>query len=344
VTKTEVVEEEGGAQKGFFSTIADTVNPFSSSDEKDDADKKKENGKEESGFLSGLWPFGKDKKEKSKIPEQDTDQLVRSIDRSLKDKGIVKTQKSDPSSQNPQAKGQNPNSAIQNPKSEIENLDIRPPTPNLPQIAEEGPPVITEKVLANIDEGLEKRGKNLDELPPPPEASSKLFVSRPSEPKKKQRNNQNGRTISPATKGLLDSIDKGMKTKGLEVPKAGENARTLEGLEASQPSSIPASQPYVEKKVELTPRVSGEKTPLFDPGDFQAKGSLKEEEKKVQPTPDKPAGSPEGLPADVVKGPPLLSSEEKPAEKKSGDEEKGALDQVRDDLKSLGDALNPLNW
>jgi len=344
VAKTEVVEEEGGVEKGFFRTIADTVNPFSSSDEKDEADKKKENGNEKDGFLSGLWPFGKDKKEKGKILEQDNGQIVSSVDESLKEKGILKTQKSESSSENLQAKGQNP-------KSEIDNLDIRPPAPNLPQVTEEAAPPSADpkKVLADIDKGLDKGGKELGDLPPPPEASSKLFVSRPSAPKKKQANDQNGRTISPTTTGLLGSIDTGLKAKGIEAPKADENARTLGGLEASQPPSIPASQPYVEEKVELNPRVGEENTPLFDAGDFQAKGRLKEEEKKVKPTPDKPADSPEGLPASLVKGPPPPPSEEKPSEttsadKKSVDEEKGVLDQVTEEMKSLSDLLNPLTW
>jgi outer membrane protein assembly factor BamD len=320
VAKTEVVEEEGGVEKGFFRSIADTINPFSSSEDETDknkADGKKENGKEEDGFFSSLWPFGTDKKENGKILEQDNGQLVRGVDESLKEKGIHKTQNS--------------------------------PAPNLPQVTLEPPSADPKKVLADIDKGLEKGGKELGDLPPPPEASSKLFVSRPSAPKKKPANDQNGRKTSPTTAGLLDSIDKGLKTKGIEAPKADENARTLGGLEASQPASIPASQPYVEEKVELTPRVGGENTPLFDAGDFQAKGRLEEEEKKVKPTPDKSEDSPEGLPASLVKGPPPLPSEKKPAEKRPADkkfedEEKGSLDQVTEDLKALSDLLNPLNW
>ena len=343
--KQRSLRRRGGVEKGFFRTIADTVNPFSSSDDETDknkADGKKENGKEEDGFFSGLWPFGADKKEKGKILEQDNGQLVNSVDESLKEQGVLKTKYSESGKQNPQGKGQNS-------KSEIENLDIRAPAPNLPQVTLESPSADPKKVLADIDKGLDKGGKELADLPPPPEASSKLFVSRPSAPKKKQANDQNGRTISPTTTGLLGSIDEGLKAKGIEAPKADENARTLGGLEASQPSSIPASQPYVEEKIELTPRVSEENTPLFDAGDFQAKGRLKEEEKKVKPTPDKPADSPEGLPASLVKGPPPFPSEEKPAEttsadKKSGDKEKGALDQVTEDLKSLSDIFNPFGW
>ncbi|MFQ5917872.1 MAG: outer membrane protein assembly factor BamD, partial [Candidatus Binatia bacterium] len=112
VAKTEVVEEEGGVQRGFFRRIADTVNPFSSSEEpeqKEDGNKKKENSKKkEGGFFSGLWPFGKDKKGKGKILEQNNDQLVSGVDESLKEKGVLKTQYSESGRQNPQAKGQNP--------------------------------------------------------------------------------------------------------------------------------------------------------------------------------------------------------------------------------------------
>ncbi len=55
------------------------------------------------------------------------------------------------------------------------------------------------------------------------------------------------------------------------------------------------------------------------------------------------------LPKGVVKGPPTHLPKERPAEitsadKKSEDEEKGALDQIKDDLKSLGSILNPFSW
>ncbi len=344
VAKTEVVEEEGGVEKGFFRTIADTVNPFSSSDDETDknkADGKKENGKEEDGFFSGLWPFGADKKEKGKILEQDNGQLVNSVDESLKEQGVLKTKYSESGKQNPQAKGQNP-------KSEIENLDIRAPAPNLPQVTLESPSADPKKVLADIDKGLDKGGKELADLPPPPEASSKLFVSRPSAPKKKQVNDQNGRTISPTTTGLLGSIDEGLKAKGIEAPQP-EPIPTVQPKDDREKVQ-PATRQEKQNKIELTPRVSEENTPLFDAGDFQAKGRLKEEEEKtVKPTPDKPADSPEGLPASLVKGPPPLPSEEKPAEttsadKKSGDKEIGALDQVTEDLKSLSDFFNPFGW
>ncbi len=55
------------------------------------------------------------------------------------------------------------------------------------------------------------------------------------------------------------------------------------------------------------------------------------------------------LPPGVVKGPPSHLPEERPAEitsadKKLEDEEKGAFDQIKDDLRSLGSILNPFSW
>ena len=71
VAKTEVVYEEPGDEKGFLSRVANTLNPFSSSDTgKKKEEKKPESGidllvqqkqaeKEKSnGFFASLWPFG----------------------------------------------------------------------------------------------------------------------------------------------------------------------------------------------------------------------------------------------------------------------------------------------
>jgi len=348
VAKKEVVEEEGGVQRGFFRRIADTVNPFSSSEEKEE--EKKENGKEEGGFLSFLWPFGEGKKEKGKTSEQGDAQLVSKVDESLKKKGILKTQ---------------------NPKSKIESLELRPPASDLSQIKEEPTlsPANPAEVLADIDERLESGGKNLNDLPPAPKVSSKLFAPRPSKSKKKrsaalarERKGQTGGTISPSTSGLLDSIDKGLKRKGMEPPQ-------LEPIPTGQPKDNRerATRPQNPEKVELSPRLSTEKNPLLDAGDYQLKekpGKAGKPGKREGSDTSKQAGLPVGertqtgvqaseplkeLPKGVVKGPPTRLLKERPAEitsadKKSEDEEKGAFDQIKDDLKSLGTILNPFSW
>ena len=340
VAKKEVVTEEGGVQRGFFRRIADTVNPFSSSEGKEEEEEKKENGKEEDGFLSLLWPFGEGKKEKGKTSEQGDAQLVSKVDESLKKKGILKTQ---------------------NPKSEIESPELRPPTSDLPQVTEETTlsSANPAEVLADIDKRLESGGKNLNDLPPPPKVPSKLFAPRPSKSKKKrsaalarERKGQTGGTISPSTSKLLDSIDKGLKRKGMEQPQ-------LEPIPTGQPKGNRerATRPQNQEKVELSPRLSTEKNPLLDAGNYQLKekpGEAGKPGKREGSDASKQAGVRASeplkeLPKGVVKGPPTRLPKERPAEitsadKKSEDEEKGALDQIKDDLKSLGSALNPFSW
>lgn len=348
VAKKEVVTEEGGAQRGFFRRIADTINPFSSSGEKEE--EKKENGKEEGGFLGLLWPFGESKKEKDKTSEQGDAQLLSKVDESLKKKGMLKTQ---------------------NQESKIESPELRPPTSDLPQVTEETTlsSANPAEVLADVDERLESGGKNLNDLPPPPKVSSKLFAPRPSKSKKKRsaamtrgRKGQTEGTTSPSTSRLLDSIDKGLKGKGMEPPQ-------LEPIPTGRPKGNRerAARPQNQEKVELSPRLSTEKNPLLDAGGYQLKekpGEAGKPGKREGSDASKQAGLPvrertqtgvqaseplKELPKGVVKGPPTDLPKERPAEitsadKKSEDEEKGALDQITDDLKSLGSILNPFSW
>jgi len=235
----------------------------------------------------------------------------------------------------------------QNPKSEIESPELRPPTSDLSQIKQEPtqPLANPAEVLGDIDKRLEKGGKELGELPPPPQVSSKLFVTRPSKTKKKRS------TVPPSsTSGLLDSIDKGLGRKGIETFQ-------LEPIPTGQPKGDregvqTATRQEKQEKIELTPRLTEEKNPLLDAGDYQSKERLKKEKgKKVKRTLDKLAESPTGLPAAVVKGPPSLAPE-KPAETRGadrkiedeGEEGKGALDQIKEDLNSIGNLLNPFSW
>jgi len=149
----------------------------------------------------------------------------------------------------------------------------------------------------------------------------------------------------------LDSIDKGLARKGIEPSQ-------LE-LPAAQPEGDRerATRPQNQEKVELSPRLSTEKNPLLDAGNYQLKekpGEAGKPGKREGSDASKQAGVRASeplkeLPKGVVKGPPTRLPNERPAEitsadKKSEDEEKGALDQIKDDLKSLGSALNPFSW
>ena len=325
VAKKEVVTEEGGVQRGFFRRIADTVNPFSSSEGKEEEEEKKENGKEEGGFLSLLWPFGEGKKEKGKTSEQGNGQLVSKVDESLKEKGLA-------------------------PKA---GKLVKPPASDLPEIEEKQPPSNPAEALGYIDERLNKEGKGSSELPPPPQISSKLFGARPSKTKKTKSTalREKKSQTSTSNRGLLDSIDKGMARKGIEPSQ-------LE-LPAAQPEGDRerATRPQNQEKVELSPRLSTEKNPLLDAGNYQLKekpGEAGKPGKREGSDASKQAGVRASeplkeLPKGVVKGPPTRLPNERPAEitsadKKSEDEEKGALDQIKDDLKSLGSILNPFSW
>jgi len=250
----------------------------------------------------------------------------------------------------------------QNQKSEIESPELRPPTSDLPQITKETtlPSANPAEVLAGIDERLESGGKNLNDLPPPPKVSSKLFASRPSKSNKKrsaalarERKGQTEGTTSPSTNRLLDSIDKGLKGKGMEPPQ-------LEPIPTGQPKGNRerATRPQRQEKVELSPRMSTEKNPLLDAGGYQLKeipGEAGKPEKREGSGASKQASvqasEPLQLPKDVLKGAPSLAPE-KPAETRGadkkiedeGEEGKGTFDQIKDELKSLGDALNPFSW
>jgi len=276
-----------------------------------------------------LW-HGREGKKGGNL-KQGNGQLVSSVDESLKKEGILKTQ---------------------NPKSEIESPELQPPASDLSQIKEEPiqPLANPAEVLGDIDKRLEKGGKELGELPPPPQVSSKLFATRPSKTKKKRS------TVPPSsTRGLLDSIDKGLGRKGIETPQigpipTGQPKGNREGVQT-------ATRQEKQEKIELTPRLSVEKNPLLDAGDYQLKekpGEAGKPGKREGSDASKQAGVQASeplkeLPKGVVKGPPTHLPKERPAEITSADkmleeEEKGAFDQISEDLKSLGSLLNPFSW
>ena len=161
--KTEIVYEEPGEEKGIFRRVADKLNPFSSSDDGKKAPESPTeiaanktpsapNAKDDSpGVLGSLWngmnPFGGQKPQPVKAQATaDNSQFVNQIDGSLKQKGI-------------------------DPTTQTASLQTTPET--VSKVQETKPPpqtMDTTKLLGDIDANLKKSGKNVEELPAPPEA------------------------------------------------------------------------------------------------------------------------------------------------------------------------------
>lgn len=345
VAKKDVVYEEPGEGKGMFRRALDTLNPFASSDKKENGGKKTgtandEPPKEQSnGFFGSVWkginPFaggGKPKVEAAQNP-----QLVNRIDESLKQQGI---------------------------DSKTQDVVSRPPASDLPKIEDRAPPITdTKELLGKIDSNLKKEGKNVGEPPAPPEPAPIFKAS--TAPGQKPAAQP---TSSTDTKGLLTGIDEALKQKGMDPAKFETTVKSGAAGAGNQNTGRQPSTARAEKKIELAPKLPAEKGPLFlDSGEYQAQrfdgltvpsGVEGEKAKESQASdqavaqPPKSAEPRRELPQAVVKGPPQPASE-KPAEtkvaekKKSPDEEnspKGALEQLKEDLGKLRDVLNPFGW
>src|SRR5262245_36747921 len=214
--KTEIVYEEPGEEKGVFSRVVDKINPFSSSGDgkkavespTELAVKKTASEKEDSpGVLGSLWngvnPFGGQKSQSSKpeaASKPDTtaknDQLVNQIDDSLKQKGIAST---------------------------TQTATLEPPPEAVAKVQETKPPpetMDTGKLLGDIDATLKKSGKNVDEVPPPPEVHAAFkdpAVAETVAAKTKTTNPEPPQDV--ASSGLLSSIDQKLKGQGLDPAK-----------------------------------------------------------------------------------------------------------------------------
>jgi outer membrane protein assembly factor BamD len=334
VAKKEVVYEEPGAEKGFFSRVADKLNPFSSSS-KDKAEEKKPESAlellakknqaqkpESAGFLSSLWPFGssKDSKESARGGDGKAGNVLSQVDEALKQKGI--------------------DSATRE--------TIKAPEANLPKVEAVAPPVTdTAALLGSIDANLKKSGKTPDALPPTPEAAAafrdvaatQAVIARATQSQPAPQNIQSS--------GILNSIDQKLKAQGVE-PAKFDKPPSAEEVKAS-------AQKAPAKNIELEPKLALEKGPLFlNPAELQQAEKLvsAQDAKKPDNKPDNPE-SDKQLPNRVlVKGPvqaPAAGSIAKPAEAKnagaSQDEEpKGAFEQIRQDIESISKALNPFRW
>jgi outer membrane protein assembly factor BamD len=335
VAKNEVVYEEPGAEKGFFSRVGDKLNPFSSSSSDKSEEKKPESAlellakknqaqkAESGGFLSSLWPFGssKESKESARSGDGKAGAVLNQVDEALKQKGI--------DSANRQA--------------------IKAPEANLPKVEAVTAPVTdTAALLGSIDANLKKSGKNPDALPPTPEAAAafrdvaatQAVIARATPSQPAPRDIQSS--------GILNSIDQKLKAQGVE-PAKFDKPPSAEEIKAAAAQKPPA------KNVELEPKLALEKGPLFlNPADLQqAEKPVSAQDVK------KPDNKPDSLESDkqmpnriLVKGPVqalAAASTAKPAEaKKTGtaqdDEPKGAFDQIRQDIESISKALNPFRW
>jgi outer membrane protein assembly factor BamD len=327
VAKKELVYEEPGAEKGMLRRVADKLNPFSSSDEPKDEPKesatellvrRKEAEKESSGIFASLWPFGKQSSSSNSKPSQNTG-LVGNIDDSLKQKGI-------------ETAGQ---------------ANLTPPVANLPK-NDEAPPqkMDTGVLLGSIDSTLQKGGKN-PELPPAPEASAafKDPSAIQTTPTKAPAQPQ-----SPASSGLLSSIDQKLKSQGLE-PSRFELPPSPAEITESAVKNIPPA------KVELEPKVNSEKGPLFLAPAELPSSATSDRADDANTSNAKPDVVEKAQPADrigprnLVRGPTQSQPANRattPAEQKKaapGEEEsKGLFGQLRDDVENASKMLNPFRW
>ena len=343
VAKTEVVHEEPGDEKGFLSRVANTLNPFSSSDSgKKKEEKKPESGidvmvqqkqaeKEKSdGFFASLWPFGgSETKTESKKDAGGSTPLVNQIDASLKQKGIDST---------PQ------------------EVAMNPPAADLPKVDEAPPPqtMDTAKLLDKIDMTLEKDGKSGTDLPPTPEAAAAFKDPDAAQEMVAKAAAKNQPSESPMTSGLLSSIDQKLQSKGVnpsqfELPPSAVESKT----------SVSKKEPV--NKVELEPKLAVEKGPLFlaptdipEPTQPSSAPQASSEDKNAEAT-EKPQDPAERqIPKSIVKGPSLIqpaSAAPKPAEQKKptaapgeDEEPKGVLDYLKQDIEGVSKVLNPFQW
>ncbi len=339
VAKTEVVYEEPGSEKGIFRRVVDTLNPFSSSSSSSSSPPNKANGadkpeaaKEQStGFFASLWgginPFSKknQNEEKTKTAVAGDPRLVEKIDQSLEQKGI------DTGSQNSAS---------------------RPPAADLANVAAEAAPprVDASELLRNIDANLKKEGKNVSEMPTPPEPDPAFSGSGPVA--QKTATPKAGPVSTTATSGLITNIDERLKAKGIDPSKvqlASPGGETV----TYRPEFEGSSSPQAQGKIELAPRIAVEKGPLFlDSGKVREEDLGKGDEEKEKIQSQKTTEPIKELPQAVVKGRPAPAQEKvaetKPADKKTtggaDEESKGVLDQIKEDLGRMQSILNPFSW
>jgi hypothetical protein len=189
---------------------------------------------------------------------------------------------------------------------------------------------------------LTKGGKNVGELPPPPEPAE-AFKDIAATQARIAKATQGQAAQESQTGEVLSSIDQKLKARGVE-PSRFEKPPTAEELKAAS-----AQKP---KNVELEPKLALEKGPLFlSPSEASAQDKVAPNQ--AGKTPDSSAeGAKEESPSRVlVKGPVQTQATvgAKPAEPKSpssnqDEEPKGVLDQIRQDIENASKVLNPFRW
>jgi hypothetical protein len=335
IAKKEVVQEEPGGEKSLFRRVADSINPFSSSDsEKKEppkpqtayellAKKNQTQKRESTGILSSLWSFGgKDTNQESQKSNAKADGVISKVDESLKQKGID---------------AEASVAAAKAPQADLPKPDPAP-----------APPTDTVALLGSIDDKLTKSGKNPHEPPAPPEPAAAFRDSAAVQAAvAAQQGKPVGSTQDVESSGILSSIDQKLTAKGLEPAKL-DRPPTQAEIKATAVSQKP--QP---KNVELEPKLALEKGPLFlSPAEVQPLERTSASQNSQQSNPATESASRAGeLPNRVlVRGPvepqPAAkpTATRKPAGVAQEDEPKGVFDQIRQDLENAGKVLNPFSW
>ncbi|HYA28549.1 MAG TPA: outer membrane protein assembly factor BamD, partial [Acidobacteriota bacterium] len=334
IAKKDVVYEEPGQEKSFFSRVADKINPFSSSSSDNKDDKKPESAldimvkanqssKEQgSGFLSSLWPFGsKPTSTTAQSSKNNASNVVAQVDESLKQKGVDA------------APG-----AVKVPEIDLPKVDVKP-----------APTMDTVALMSSIDANLKKNGTDPDQAPPIPEIAPGLRDSAVAQAAIATATVQPQAPQDIQTSGVLSSIDQKLKSQGVE-PSQFQKPPTDEEIKAAAAKQKPAVKP-----VELEPKMALEKGPLFlSPSEMsqQDKNGATQDTKTADGEPEKTQGVKEFPDRILVKGPVQTpttianakTSDIKTAANTSDSEPKGAFDQLRGDIDSLSKALNPFRW
>jgi outer membrane protein assembly factor BamD len=335
VAKTEVVHENPGDEKGFLRRAADKLNPFSSSGSSKKEEPKQESAvdlmakrteaqkKEQSGgLLSSLWPFGK----KEAAPSQEASSgFVGQIDQSLRQKGI---------------------------DSNARQQALKPPAADLPNTddlaAKPAPPTDTTALLSSVDGKLKSSGKDGSELPPTPEAAQAFRDIAATQAVVAKQTPQTSSDVQSS--GILSGIDQKLKAQGVQ-PEKFEVAPTAEQVKAAS-APKPQANNQATMNNELQPKAALEKGPLYlSPAEVPAEKSANNNS-----TPAKTAAETSAMETSssrvLVKGPMqnpppgggTKASETKKTAPSKEDEPKGVLDQIRQDVDSVGKALNPFRW
>ena len=349
IAKTEVVYEEPGAEKGFFSRVADKINPFSSSDaekNKDNdrsEDKEPENGldliakrqqakkQESGGFFSSLWPFGtKETQSGSQASATNSAEVIGRVDASLNREGI---------------------------DDAARQVADNPPPAELPKVEAKPVPLVDpETLLSSIDGNLQKTGKSASEVPPPPDSKATFREFAANQAAREKTAARSSLPKDSETSNILSSIDQKLKVQGVE-PKEFDRPPTAEEIKAAA-----AQKPEV-KNVEIEPTIEREKGPLFlAPKDVALQQQQSAPPMVIQDLRDPESSSSESAAKTIperphrvlVKGPvqqKSVASLANPAQQKSDstsqsdDTSEGlGLDQLRKDMETVSDMLNPFKW